>query len=74
MLDLSNFSDSDIIIEKNLREKPLILPINTLRKPRMKRIQEIHEHFKTQCLFGLEFDLKHLQVVSDGEQSSANKD
>jgi len=50
-----------------LSDKPLILPINTMKRPREKRILEIHEHFKTQCLFGLEFDLTHLRFDDDSD-------
>ena len=50
-------------MESKLRDKELVLPINTKQRFREKRIQEIWEHLRTQCLFGLEFDLTHLKVA-----------
>ena len=75
-LDIHNFGDSCEYLKRQLEQKPLILPINTKKRPREKRITEIGEHMKTQVLFGLEFDLTHLQVreKSDSPISEADED
>ena len=68
-MDMQRFGDTAEKLNEELASKPLILPINTKKRPREKRILEIHEHFKTQCLFGLEFDLSHLLVGDEADKA-----
>jgi len=56
-LGLNSYSDTSESLNENLQSIPLNLPFNTKRKGLEKRILDIGEHFKSQLMCGLEFDL-----------------
>ena len=73
-ISVRRYAQADAYLSQSLQGTPLMLPIST-RTKKLKRLSEIMSHFKTQCLFGLEFDLRHLWVresepeETDKEQS-----